>query len=138
MTKQLSDKVYAITGGSQGFGLAIARSLVAQGARVGLLSRDPVAAQEAVTSIGHNQSLAVKLDIGDPSAIPQALATVKRHFGQLNGLINNAGVARPNTVEKLIVDEVLLQLNTNFLGAVFCCQAAIPLLRGSDNPRIIN
>jgi NAD(P)-dependent dehydrogenase (short-subunit alcohol dehydrogenase family) len=138
MTQQLSDKVYAITGGSQGFGLAIARSLVAQGARVGLLSRDPVAAQEAVTSIGHNQSLAVKLDIGDPSAIPQALATVKRHFGQLNGLINNAGVARPNTVEKLIVDEVLLQLNTNFLGAVFCCQAAIPLLRGSDNPRIIN
>lgn len=138
MTEQLSGKVYAITGGSQGFGLAIAKSLTTQGARVGLLSRDPVAAEAAVRSIGCDQALNVQLDICDPSAIPSALETLKNHFGQLNGLVNNAGVARPNTVEKLVVDEVLLQLNTNFLGAVFCCQAAIPLLRGSENPRIVN
>ena len=35
-------------------------------------------------------------------------------------------------------EQVLLQVNTNYLGVVFCCQAAIPLLRGSDNPRIVN
>jgi NAD(P)-dependent dehydrogenase (short-subunit alcohol dehydrogenase family) len=47
-------------------------------------------------------------------------------------------MARPGSVEKLREDELLLQVNTNFVGTVLCCQAAIPLLRGEDNPRIIN
>jgi NAD(P)-dependent dehydrogenase (short-subunit alcohol dehydrogenase family) len=44
----------------------------------------------------------------------------------------------PNKVENLREDEVMSQVQTNFLGTVFCSQAAIPLLRGADNPRIIN
>ena len=53
-------------------------------------------------------------------------------------MVNNAGLARPGSVENLREDELLLQVNTNFVGTVICCQAAIPLLRGSANPRIVN
>ena len=52
--------------------------------------------------------------------------------------MNNAGLAYPNAVESLVEAEVVSQINTNFLGTVLCCQAAIGLLRGGDNPRIIN
>jgi NAD(P)-dependent dehydrogenase (short-subunit alcohol dehydrogenase family) len=47
-------------------------------------------------------------------------------------------MATPNKVEHLVESEVMQQVHTNFLGTVFCSQAAIPLLRGGDNPRIIN
>ena len=70
--------------------------------------------------------------------LAEAFAAIKSHFGRLDGLVNNAGLAMPNSVENLVEEQVIAQVNTNFLGTVFACQAAIPLLRGASNPRIIN
>ncbi|MGI9292964.1 MAG: SDR family oxidoreductase, partial [Pseudomonadales bacterium] len=42
------------------------------------------------------------------------------------------------TVEDLLEEEVASQINTNLTGTIFCCQAAVPLLRGAENPRIVN
>jgi len=130
--------VIAITGGSKGFGFAIANKLIEAGYRAGLIGRDARALQQAVESLGKQHCFAATADVGSSQQINEALQAIKKHFGQLNGLINNAGLARPNSVEKLKAEEVILQVNTNFLGTVFASQAAIPLLRGSDNPRIIN
>ena len=138
MSTLLADRVYIITGGSKGFGLAIAKSLVALGARVGLLSRNRAGLDNAVAELGSDHAFAVAGNVAHRQDISTAFAQIKQHFGRLDGLINNAGLARPSTVENLVEDEVLQQVNTNFLGTVFCCQAAIPLLRGGDNPRIIN
>lgn len=131
-------KVFIVTGGSKGFGLAIARDLVAQGARVGLISRSQRGLQQAVAELGSENAFGVASDVADMAAIRDAFATIKAHFGRLDGLVNNAGLARPDRVEDLDENEVQLQVNTNFIGTVFCCQAAIPLLRDSDNPRIVN
>lgn len=138
MTTQLQNKVYIVTGGSKGFGLAIARSLVANGARVGLLSRNQKGLDEAVAEIGSDHAFGVAGSVAHREDISAAFEAIKAHFGRLDGLINNAGLASPNSVENLVEEEVVLQVQTNFLGTVFCCQAAIPLLRGGDNPRIIN
>ncbi len=134
----LKDKVFAVTGGSRGFGLAIARRLVGEGAKVGVLSRGDSGVREAVALLGEDCALGLAVDVADKKALQTAFATLKNHFGGFDGLINNAGLARPNAVEHLVESEVVLQVNTNFLGTVFGCQAAIPLLRGADNPRIIN
>lgn len=134
----LNDKVYIVTGGSKGFGLAIAKSLVAQGARVGLLSRSEDSLQQAVAEIGSDHAFGVACNVTISEDISSAFKQIKAHFGRLDGLINNAGMARPGAVEHLVEAEVLMQVQTNFLGTVFCCQAAIPLLRGGENPRIIN
>ena len=138
MTQALAGKVYVVTGGSKGFGLAIAKALAAADARVGLLSRSQESLDQAVAEIGSDHALGVTMDVGSREDISRAFGQVKTHFGRLDGLVNNAGLAYPASVENLLEDEVIMQVNTNFLGTVFCCQAAIPLLRGGENPRIIN
>jgi len=138
MSAGLQGKVYIVTGGSRGFGLAIAKNLVEQGARVGLLSRNPAGLDKAVVEIGSDHAVGISADVASREDISSAFDAIKTHFGRLDGLINNAGMARPNKVENLLEEEVMMQVNTNFVGTVLCCQAAIPLLRGGENPRIVN
>ena len=138
MSSVLKDRVFVVTGGSKGFGLAIARSLVEQHARVGLVGRDIQALNAAVSELGEDRAFGVAADVAHKENITAAFGQIKQHFGRLDGLVNNAGVARPSTVENLVEEEVILQTQTNFLGTVFCCQSVIPLLRGAENPRIIN
>lgn len=138
MTVSLTGKAYIVTGGSKGFGLAIARALVESGAKVGLIGRTQSTLQRAVEEIGPEHALGVAADVGARADITAAFNTIWTHFGRLDGLVNNAGLATPNAIEHLVEEEVLLQVQTNFLGTVFCSQAAIPLLRGGENPRIIN
>jgi NAD(P)-dependent dehydrogenase (short-subunit alcohol dehydrogenase family) len=138
MNTELNNKVYIVTGGSKGFGLAIAKSLVARGGRVGLLSRNQEGLDKAVAEIGRDHAFGVASDVAHREDISSAFEQIKQNFGRLDGLINNAGMARPNKVENLVEAEVMMQVQTNFLGTVFCSQAVIPLLRGGENPRIIN
>jgi NAD(P)-dependent dehydrogenase (short-subunit alcohol dehydrogenase family) len=134
----IEGKVYIVTGASSGFGLAIARVLLARGAKVGLVGRTESALQQAAQDLGTENTCTAVGDVSSSDSIKQAFVKVKSHFGQLNGVINNAGMAKPGAIEHLKEDEVISQFNTNFLGVVFACQAAIPLLRGEDNPRLIN
>lgn len=138
MSTECQGKVYIVTGGTRGFGLAIARNLVEHGARVGLISRNQEALQETVEEIGTDRAFGVAADVGSHAAIRTAFESIKSHYGRLDGLVNNAGLATPNKIENLVEEEVMVQVQTNFLGTVFCSQVAIPLLRGGDNPRIIN
>ena len=134
----LNGAVVAVTGGSRGFGLAIATLLVEKGARVGLIGRSADTLAAAVVALGEESAFGVGADVGNKDSITCALVSIHEHFGQLDALINNAGLARPNAIEKQLEDEVLLQVNTNFVGTVFACQAAIPLLENAADPRILN
>jgi NAD(P)-dependent dehydrogenase (short-subunit alcohol dehydrogenase family) len=138
MTQGFQGRVYIVTGASRGFGLAIAKSLVEQGARVGLLGRTQSGLDQAVAELGAERAFGVTADVGSRDAICVAFDAIANHFGRIDGLVNNAGLAKPNKIEALVESEVVLQTQTNFLGTVFCSQAAIPLLRGGDNPRIVN
>jgi NAD(P)-dependent dehydrogenase (short-subunit alcohol dehydrogenase family) len=134
----VKDRTFIVTGGSRGFGLAIARALVERGAHVALLGRNQAHLEAAVEALGAENTLAITADITDQERLGNIFASVSEYFGRLDGLVNNAGMARPNMIERLVADEVKEQVDTNFLGTVFACQAAIPLLRGGDNPRIVN
>lgn len=138
MNTELEGKAYIVTGGSKGFGLAIAKCLVGKGASVGLLSRSEAGLEQAIAEIGSDHAFAVPADVTSKASLTAAFEQVKAHFDRLDGLVNNAGMARPNKIEKLVEEEVLMQVNTNYLGTVFASQVAIPLLRGGENPRIIN
>ena len=138
MNGPLRGRAYIVTGGSRGFGLAITKRLVDHGARVGLVSRNQAGLDRVVAEIGADHAFGVACDVGSAGQVREVFDTVRQHFGRLDGLVNNAGLAYPNRVESLVETEVVSQVQTNFLGTVFCCQAAIPLLRGGDNPRIVN
>jgi NADP-dependent 3-hydroxy acid dehydrogenase YdfG len=138
MSGTLAGRVYAVTGGSRGLGLAIARALIDAGARVGLTGRHGARIDAAAAALGERAALGVVADVRDGAALAAALARIKQHFGRLDGLVNNAGLARPGAADSQREDEVRLQVDTNFVGTVNGCVAVIPLLRGAENPRIVN
>lgn len=133
----LKDKVILVTGGSKGLGFATAKALVEQGAKVAILARNQQAIDKAVNALGENV-LGLSVDIANKASVFAAFEQVKQHFGRLDGVVNNAGLARPSRIESLAEQDLLLQINTNFVGLVYCCQAAIPLLRENQGGLIVN
>lgn len=138
MSNSLNRQVFIITGGSKGFGFAIAKKLISQGAKVALLSRGQESLNVALEAFPKDSVLALATDVGDSKQVSAAFQKVHQHFGQIDGLINNAGLAKVGRIDELIDSEIELQLNTNFLGTVYCCRAVHKYLQESDNARIIN
>lgn len=134
----LEQRVYIVTGGSQGFGLAICQELIKAGGRVGLVARSAAKIDEAVQQLGAEAAFGVAADVRDSSQIKTAFEAIYTHFGQVDGLINNAGVARPGMISEIPEDELRMQFEINCIGLVLCCQAAIPLIKDSHNGRIVN
>lgn len=134
----LANRVYIVTGGSQGFGLAIAKEIVSHGGRVGLVARSEGKLKSAVDDLGADKAFMAVADVRDSGEIQAAFKAVHGHYGQLDGLINNAGLARPGTIANIPEDELRLQFDINVIGLVLCCQAAVPLLEKSSNARIVN
>ena len=81
---------------------------------------------------------AFAVDVGSHDAVVTAFAAIHAHFGRLDGLVNNAGLARPNKILETDPQELALQMNTNIAGVIWCCKAAYPYLKQSKNARIIN
>lgn len=135
--KSLADSVFAITGASQGLGLAMSKAIIERGGRVALLARNEENLAKACTELGE-QAKAFPLDVTDPQAVKQTFTQIHEQWGQLDGLVNNAGLARPNKLVDVSPEELALQLNTNIAGLLYCCQSAIPFLKLSDNGRILN
>lgn len=136
----LENKVIVVTGGSKGLGFATSKALLALGAKVAIMARNQEAIDKAVETLGEN-SFGIAVDVANQQAVQQAFARVHQHFGRIDGLVNNAGLARPNSIETLPAEDLMLQVNTNFVGLVYCTQAVIPYLREqkeADGGRIIN
>lgn len=133
----INDRVIAITGASQVVGLAAAAALVARGARVALLARNQQTLDKACSALGPSAKAFV-VDVGNPQAVKKTFADIHAAFGRLDGLVNNAGLARPNKICDTDPQELALQLNTNIAGVIYCCQAALPYLKQSNNGRILN
>ena len=134
----IAGKTYIVTGGTKGFGLAIAQALLGAGARVGIIARGAAPIAKLQQEIGADKLFGAAADIGKRDEVFAAVKKIHDHFGALDGIINNAGIAMPGRIEDLTEHEISSQLNINVAGTIYCCQAVIPLLGDSDNPRIIN
>jgi NADP-dependent 3-hydroxy acid dehydrogenase YdfG len=134
----IKDKIIAITGGGAGLGFATAQALVKLGAKVALLGRRQDVLDKAVAELGQASAAGFVCDVTKKTDVTKAFSALHAHFGKLDGLVNNAGIARPDPVENMTEDDIVAQLNTNFLGTIYCCQAAIPLLRENGHGLILN
>src|ERR1700674_3988539 len=132
--KRLEGKVAVVTGGNSGIGLASAKRLQEEGARVAIAGRSKKTLDEAVKTIG-NGVLAVQADVSSLADIDKLYAEVSRKLGKIDILFVNAGIAKfapfANTTETLY-DE---QFDTNIKGAYFTIQKALPYL--NDGASII-
>lgn len=96
MDLDVRDRAYLITGGTDGLGLALARTLVAEGASVAVCGRDPDRLARAQSELG-TSALCVRADVTDEAALDAFVDQTITRFGRLDGVVSNAGqaVARP-------------------------------------------
>ena len=129
MAASLQGKVVLITGGAGGIGQAIARALAGAGARVVLAGRSEAALRAVDLGEGLAPAAVVPLDVRDAEAWDRAIATVVRDLGGLDVLVHNAGIVDPGPLEAIPPDRLRTLLETNLLGAMLGCRAALPALR---------
>jgi len=123
-----------ITGCSSGIGLATAELLKARGWRVIATARKA----EDVTRLVQRGFEALQLDVGDELSIGRALATVfTLTGGELDGLVNNAGIAIPGAVEDLSRGNLQRQFDVNFFGLVDLTRQVLPVMRRRGHGRIV-
>jgi NAD(P)-dependent dehydrogenase (short-subunit alcohol dehydrogenase family) len=130
MAGEFDGLVAAVTGGASGIGAAIARRLMADGARVAVLDRD--------VSNPPDGALAVQADVTDDASVRAAIDRVLQELDRLDVLVNNAGIGSQGTVADNPDDEWHRVLDVNLLGMVRATRAALPALRKSPSAAIVN
>jgi NAD(P)-dependent dehydrogenase (short-subunit alcohol dehydrogenase family) len=140
LAQDLSNKVYIVTGGNSGVGLATIRQLAMQKAAVVLASRrvkEGEAAKAALAKEGLPGSIEVmELDLADLASVRRFAAAFIAAHPRLDGLVNNAGVM--NTPRGKTKDGFETQIGTNHLGHYLLTELLLPVLKKSAPSRIIS
>jgi NAD(P)-dependent dehydrogenase (short-subunit alcohol dehydrogenase family) len=137
-----TSKVAVVTGSSSGFGLLTVVELVKAGFLVVATMRDPqrrAKLDAALASAGVDAArVDVRpLDVTDFGRIPAAIAEIVRDHRRVDVLVNNAGFAVGGFAEDVALDELRLQLDTNFFGQVAVTKAVLPTMRAQRSGHII-
>jgi meso-butanediol dehydrogenase / (S,S)-butanediol dehydrogenase / diacetyl reductase len=131
--------VAVVTGAARGIGLATVRWFLAHGHRVALLDIDAAELATAARNLGEEtRILAVHCDVSDPIRVTEAIADVDAHFGRIDALVNNAGVAVFKTLQATSFEEWRHVLATNLDGVFLCSQACVPVMLRSGGGAIVN
>jgi NAD(P)-dependent dehydrogenase (short-subunit alcohol dehydrogenase family) len=140
MDKPLAGKTVLITGAAKRIGRAIALLLAESGANVAITYLGSQTEAEAtVQAIANNDvdAFAVRCDLRDPESIEQTVAAVVEEFGQIDVLINNAGLFESEALENISVEQWDTMFATNTRAPFLMAKAAHPHLRKARG-RIIN
>lgn len=129
-----------LTGASRGLGAATAAAFGRHGAQVALLSRtrEGLDAAAAATVREGGGAMVIPCDVRDRAAIGSAVTSIVEQWGRIDVLVNGAGIKRTGAVEATSQRDVDDTLAVNYLGALACCQAVIPVMRRQGAGRIIN
>jgi 3-oxoacyl-[acyl-carrier protein] reductase len=134
----LKDQVAVVTGGAQGIGLAIARRLIASGAKVSLWDMNPGLLNSAQKELGEAASTIV-LNITDCDGVAHAVAQVERELGSLDILVHSAGIAGKNApLDEYDLDEWRRVIEVNLNGTFYVNRAVLPGMKARNYGRIVN
>src|ERR1700683_1935396 len=146
-----SKRTALVTGANQGVGFQVAKELVANGLTVLVGSRNFERGERAAKKVGEGP-IALHLDVTDQPSLAAAAERIRKEFGRLDLLVNNAAISnttklpgmsigehykltRPSNVS---LDEVRAVWETNVFGVLAVYQAMLPLLNESSDARIVN
>jgi len=134
----LNDQVAVVTGGAGGIGLAIARRLIASGAKVSLWDLREDAIERAKAELGGAAS-GVAVDITDFSALQRAVAATEAAIGPISILVNSAGITGNNaTLEDYDIALWRQVVEVNLNGTFYVNKAVIPGMKARNYGRIVN
>lgn len=137
----LTGKVAAITGGSQGIGLATARLMAGAGAKVAICARNAEhlhAAAEEIRNATGGDVFPVVADISTAEGCDKFINETVARYGGLNILVNNAGTSAAHFFLDVDDDGWINDLNLKLMHAVRCSRAAVPFMRKAGGGSIIN
>src|SRR5258708_25912977 len=125
---KLTDKNIRMRGGNSGIGLAAAQEFDREGARVAICGLNEKTLQAAKATLGA-RSLAVRTDVSKLAELETMFGPIKREFGHLDGIFVNAGHSEFLPFEEVTEQSFDRVISSNFKGAYFTIQKALPLLR---------
>lgn len=129
--------VWLITGCSTGFGRELAKLTIARGWPTVVTARDKARVADLATAHEAN-TLALDLDVTDPTQVKAAVAAAEQRFGRIDVLVNNAGYGYQSTVEEAEEQEIRDQFEANVFGLFAITRAVLPGMRRRRHGHIIN
>ena len=132
----LRDRVCVVTGSTGGIGLATARLLAAEGARVAVAGRDSVRVESARQTAG--AALAVVADLSKPGAAESVIGEATTALGEIDCLVNNVGIAYQASFDELTDEQWDEMWQLNLMSAVRATRAALPGMRERGAGTIVN
>jgi len=137
----LSEQVALVTGGSRGIGSAIAKKLGAMGAKVGVnynSSRDEAeSVSQSIIEAG-GDAIIIQGDVSSETAASNVVAQINEHWGQIDILINNAGITRDKLLMRMSLEDWENVIDVDLKSAFLCTKYVMPQLIKRRNGRIIN
>ncbi len=130
-------KVWFITGCSTGFGRELAKQLLENGHSVAVTAREIEKVQDLV-EINKDNALALALDVTDKTQVAEAVAAAENFFGQIDVLVNNAGIGYFGAIEESDEREVRRMFEINFWGLSEMTRAVLPKMREEKSGFIVN
>src|SRR3954451_17821429 len=133
----IEGRASVVTGASRGIGLATAKALSAEGARVLMVARSEESISEAVEAVG-GDAAGLPIDVTDPGAADAIVAECTQRFGQVDMLVNNAGTSRGRSLEELTDEEWDEQWALHVMASMRLMRAAIPAMVERGWGRVVN
>lgn len=137
---RLDGKVAVVTGGGSGIGRAIVLQFARQGALLAVLDRDEAASRAVAAEAGGLGATAeaIACDVSRADEVENAFAFVRRRFGGLQIMVNNAGIGHVATIEGTTEEDLERLYQVNVKGVFLCTKAALPLLIDGGGGVILN
>lgn len=128
--------VWFISGCSTGFGRELAQQTIARGFNVVVTARDPAKVADLVE--GHDNALALALDVTQQASINKAVSAALEKFGTVDVLVNNAGYGYQSSVEEGEEQAIRDQFDANVFGLFALTRAVLPAMRKARSGHVIN
>ncbi len=136
--KEFNNKVAVVTGAGSGIGRALAQALAARGCRLALSDVNETGLRETAANCGSAEVRTYTLDVADRDAIYAHAEQVANNFGQVNLVINNAGVALSASVREMTDDDFRWIMDIDFWGVAHGTRAFLPHLIASGDGHVVN
>ncbi|WP_422480337.1 SDR family NAD(P)-dependent oxidoreductase [Pleomorphochaeta sp. DL1XJH-081] len=136
----LQGKTVVITGASKGIGYGLAKIIANEGARIAVAARSIEALESLASEIAKDGGICKPflLDLRDVKSITSCFERIVEEFGEIDVLVNNAGMGNPIPAEKITENDWDWMMDLNLKGTFFCCQAAAQGMLKRGKGRIIN
>ncbi len=135
----LEGKKIVVTGGSRGIGAGVVKALDSLGAQVAFTYSSRKESAEAVLKeLSGNEHMITQLNLSDEESITTAFKEILTKFGQIDGLVNNAGITQDQILLRMKTDDFDKVLNTNLRGTYLCTKAVLKPMVKARNGSVVH